>query len=138
MTETEVQSFITKSFVRIDAAFARETADAGRAILWERTGCDQNDPATWRKPAVRPAITVGCPFQWLSTLRSFTTPSTASSGSNAGFPERALGLSPFGFPRVFASVRTPTLALIALTASNSEERTLIWKAPCPTSIVTRY
>lgn len=53
MTETEIQSFIAQGFVRIDAAFARETADAARAILWAATGCDSNDPATWKKAVIR-------------------------------------------------------------------------------------
>jgi hypothetical protein len=53
MTESEIQFFVAEGFVRIAAAFARETADAGRAILWADTGCDSNDPATWKKAVVR-------------------------------------------------------------------------------------
>ena len=53
MTETEIQFFIAAGFIRIDAAFARETADAARAILWAQTGCDSNNPSTWKKPVVR-------------------------------------------------------------------------------------
>jgi hypothetical protein len=53
MTETDIQSFVAEGFVRIQAAFSRETADAGRAILWAQTGYDSNDPATWKKAVVR-------------------------------------------------------------------------------------
>jgi hypothetical protein len=53
MTETEIKSFIEEGFVRIESAFARETADAARALLWAETGCDSNDSTNWKKAVVR-------------------------------------------------------------------------------------
>jgi hypothetical protein len=53
LTETEIQSFIAEGFVRIDGAFARDTADAARAILWAQTGCDSHDRATWKRAVIR-------------------------------------------------------------------------------------
>ena len=48
-----VRRFIDDGYVRIDAAFPRELADAGRAILWRDTGCDPHDPRTWTRPVIR-------------------------------------------------------------------------------------
>lgn len=41
-----------EGFVRLDRAFPRELAEAGRAILWRDTGCDPVDRTTWTKPVV--------------------------------------------------------------------------------------
>lgn len=49
----QVEQFIADGFVRVDEAFPRELADEARAILWKATGCDPDDPATWRQPVVR-------------------------------------------------------------------------------------
>src|SRR5882672_5968024 len=44
LSDAQVQQFIEDGFIRIDRAFPRELADAGRAILWRDTGCDPDDP----------------------------------------------------------------------------------------------
>jgi hypothetical protein len=51
--DAQIQQFIQDGFVRIDAAFPRDLADEGRAILWRDTGCDPDDPATWTRPVIR-------------------------------------------------------------------------------------
>ena len=43
---SDAQVHIEDGFIRIDRAFPRELADAGRAILWRDTGCDPDDSAT--------------------------------------------------------------------------------------------
>lgn len=53
LSEAQIEQFIAEGFVRIDGAFARALADAGRTILWRDTGCDPDDPATWTRPVVR-------------------------------------------------------------------------------------
>ena len=53
MTERDVEQFIAEGFVRVDGAFPRELAEAGRALLWRDTGCDPHDPATWTRPVIR-------------------------------------------------------------------------------------
>ncbi len=50
---TQIQQFIQDGFVRLDEAFPRHVADAGRAILWRDTGCDPDDPSTWSRPVIR-------------------------------------------------------------------------------------
>jgi hypothetical protein len=53
LSEAKIRQFIRDGFVRIDQAFSRADADAGRAILWRDSGCDPDDPKTWTKPVVR-------------------------------------------------------------------------------------
>src|SRR5260370_41264942 len=53
LSDAQVQQFIEDGFIRIDRAFPRELADAGRAILWRDTGCHPDGPTTWRKPGIR-------------------------------------------------------------------------------------
>jgi hypothetical protein len=53
LSEDQVRRFIEEGFVRIDGAFPREIADTGLAALWQATGCDRHDPATWTRPVIR-------------------------------------------------------------------------------------
>ncbi|HKU97710.1 MAG TPA: phytanoyl-CoA dioxygenase family protein [Vineibacter sp.] len=53
LSPAQIERFIAEGFVRIDGAFPREVANAGRAILWRDTGCDPDDPATWTWPVIR-------------------------------------------------------------------------------------
>jgi hypothetical protein len=58
----QIEQFITDGFLRIDAAFPRDVADAARAILWKATGCSADDPATWRQPVIRLGMFTEAPF----------------------------------------------------------------------------
>jgi len=53
LTDAEIDGFLRDGFVRIDEAFPRALAEAGRDILWRDAGVDRNDPATWTKPVIR-------------------------------------------------------------------------------------
>jgi phytanoyl-CoA dioxygenase PhyH len=53
LCDAQIQQFIRDGFVKIEEAFPRELADQGRSILWQDTGCDPQDPATWTKPVIR-------------------------------------------------------------------------------------
>jgi len=53
LTNTQIEQFIRDGFVKIEAAFARDVAAQGRAILWRDTSCDERDPTTWTKPVIR-------------------------------------------------------------------------------------
>lgn len=53
LSETQIRAFIEDGFLRIDHAFPRALAEAGRRILWQDTGCDPDDPASWTKPVIR-------------------------------------------------------------------------------------
>ena len=51
LSKQQIQDFITQGYVRIDQAFPSTLADRCRTILWNDTGCDPDDRATWTKPA---------------------------------------------------------------------------------------
>ena len=48
--------------VKLEGAFPRETAGRARALLWNDTGCDPDDPSTWRQPVIRLGMYTQEPF----------------------------------------------------------------------------
>jgi hypothetical protein len=62
LSDAQIDQFILDGFVKIEAAFTRELADQGRAILWRDTGCDEHDPTTWTKPVIKLGVYGQAPF----------------------------------------------------------------------------
>lgn len=62
MSPLDLDAFVRDGFVRLDAAFPRALADEARALLWRDTGCDPDDPRTWRAPVVRLGMYPRPPF----------------------------------------------------------------------------
>jgi len=48
----QISSFINDGFLKIENAFPTEIADECRAILWQATQCDPNNPASWTQPVI--------------------------------------------------------------------------------------
>jgi hypothetical protein len=98
LSDVQVQQFIRDGFVRIDRAFPRALADAGRAILWRDTGCDPHDPVTWTRPIVRLWDYAQEPFE-----RAVNTPGLHAAfdqlvGAGRWLPRFSLGTFPVRFP----------------------------------------
>src|SRR5438270_2993021 len=53
LSTEQVNGFNNNSFVKVENAFSTELANQCRAILWESTGCDPNDPTTWIRSVIR-------------------------------------------------------------------------------------
>ena len=98
LTEVEIQSFITDGFVCIESAFARETADAGRAILWPRTGCDSSDPATWKRAVIRLGDYGEPPFSEAANTPILHDAFNSLVGKGRWLPRTSLGTFPIRFP----------------------------------------
>jgi hypothetical protein len=98
MTETEIKSFIEEGFVRIESAFARETADAARAILWAETGCDSNDSTTWKKAVVRLGDHGQRPFSEAVNVPILHEAFNSLVGKGRWLPRTSLGTFPIRFP----------------------------------------
>lgn len=49
----QIDRFVRDGYVRLEAAFDRDLAEAARAILWRDSGCRPDDPSTWTKPVIR-------------------------------------------------------------------------------------
>ncbi|RKN12446.1 phytanoyl-CoA dioxygenase [Streptomyces radicis] len=53
LTPTEIEEFVDNGFVRVAGAVPPDVADRCRGELWEATGLDPDDPATWTEPVIR-------------------------------------------------------------------------------------
>lgn len=53
LSAAQIDQFISDGFLRLDDAFPRDVADAGRAILWKAAQVDPDTPASWTQPVIR-------------------------------------------------------------------------------------
>jgi hypothetical protein len=98
LAPAQIEQFITDGFVRLDSAFAREQAEAARAILWKATGCSPDDRATWTQPVIRLGMFTQPPF-----VAAANTPALHAAFDQLVGPGRwrrpgAIGTFPVRFP----------------------------------------
>jgi hypothetical protein len=98
LTETEIRSFVADGFLKIEAAFTRETADAAREILWAHTGCDPNDSATWNEAVVRLGDHAERPFSEAANTPILHDAFNSLVGIDRWLPRTSLGTFPIRFP----------------------------------------
>ncbi|MFB8001724.1 phytanoyl-CoA dioxygenase family protein [Nocardia sp. NPDC056000] len=98
LTDTQVDAFITDGFVKVDQAFPREVADAGRAFLWRETGCDPDDPATWTQPVIRLNGYGDEPFRQAATAPALLEAFDQLVGPDRWVPRKGIGTFPIRFP----------------------------------------
>ncbi|GAB4025746.1 phytanoyl-CoA dioxygenase family protein [Spirosoma gilvum] len=98
LSQTEINQFIQDGFVRIDNAFPRELAEAGRAILWKDTGCDPTDPTTWTQPVIRLGGYAQEPFQKAVNMPQLHEAFDQLVGKGRWEPRNSLGTFPVRFP----------------------------------------
>lgn len=98
LSQSQIESFVTQGFLRLDEAFPRELAEECCEILWRDMGCDPNDSATWRTPVVWLGVYAQAPF-----VKAANTPKLAAAfdqliGEGRWLPRRSLGTFPIRFP----------------------------------------
>lgn len=98
LTEKEIADFIRDGFVRLDNAFPREYADAGREILWKDTGCNPDEPSTWTRPVIRLGEYPQAPFRLAANTALLGAAADQLVGENRWFPRGSLGTFPIRFP----------------------------------------
>jgi hypothetical protein len=98
MDAPDIQRFIRDGYVKIPAAFPRETADEARAILWRDTGCDPDDPGTWTEPVVRLGYYGDMPFRDAANTPVLHAAFDALVGTGRWLPRMDLGTFPVRFP----------------------------------------
>src|SRR5690606_10693142 len=98
LDDAHIQAFVTDGFVRIDHAFPRETAEAGRRILWRDTGCDPDDPRTWTKPVIRLGGYAHPPFAEAVGAPVLRDAFDRLVGKGRWLPRNSLGTFPVRFP----------------------------------------
>jgi len=94
----QLAHFIEAGFVRVDGAFPRALADAGREYLWNDTGCDRNDPATWAHPVVRLGDYAQEPFRLAVNTPRLHGAFDQLVGTGRWVPRGSLGTFPIRFP----------------------------------------
>ena len=93
-----VAGFVEDGFVKVEGAFSRETAEAGRAILWRATGCDPQDPGTWTAPVVRLGDHAEEPFREAVNTQALHRAFDQLVGVGRWSPRQSLGGWPIRFP----------------------------------------
>ncbi|MEU8901728.1 phytanoyl-CoA dioxygenase family protein [Nocardia sp. NPDC048505] len=98
LDEDQIESFVAEGFVKVAGAFPAEVAAAGRAILWQASGCDPDDAATWRQPVVRVGERGEEPFARAVTAPALVTAFDQLAGAGNWLPRNSLGTFPIRFP----------------------------------------
>jgi hypothetical protein len=98
LDEIQVQQFIEDGFIRLDNAFPRALADAGREILWRDTGCNPHDPTTWTQPVIRLGGYSDEPFQQAVNAPLLRAAYDQLVGVGRWLPRFSLGTFPIRFP----------------------------------------
>ncbi|SDN67513.1 phytanoyl-CoA dioxygenase family protein [Allokutzneria albata] len=93
-----MQEFRENGFVKIEGAFPRELADAGREILWRDTGFDPDDRTTWTKPVVRLGNYAQEPFRRAANTPVLHKAFDELVGPGRWLPPGGLGTFPVRFP----------------------------------------
>src|SRR5687768_7563846 len=90
----QINGFIYDGFVKIENAFATETADECRAILWKATGCDSNDPTSWTRPIIRIGELGQEPFRKAANTQILHNAFDQLAGKGNWLPRMTLGSFP--------------------------------------------
>ncbi|MEV6772689.1 phytanoyl-CoA dioxygenase [Nocardia sp. NPDC051030] len=98
LTDAQIDSFITDGFVRVEGAFPREVAEAGREILWREIDCDPDDPSTWTQPVIRYPGSAAEPFDRAVNAPALLEAYDQLVGPGRWLPRNSLGTFPIRFP----------------------------------------
>jgi hypothetical protein len=98
LTPEQLDGYAQNGFVRIDAAFPREIADAARAILWKDLGCDPDDANTWTRPVIRLGMYSQPPFVRAANTKALHEAFDQLVGASRWVPCRSMGTFPVRFP----------------------------------------
>jgi len=98
LSDAQIDQFIRDGFVKIEAAFARDVAAQGRAILWRDTSCDERDPTTWTKPVIRLGVYGQAPFATAANTPVLHQAFDQLVGAGRWQPRESLGTFVVRFP----------------------------------------
>lgn len=105
LSEKQIHSFIKDGFVKIEQAFPTTIADECRAILWEQTSCNPNNPDTWTAPVIRIGELGQAPFQQAANTPLLHTAFNQLAGNN-WLPRTTIGSFPIRFPSTIPATDT--------------------------------
>lgn len=93
-----VEDFLRDGFVRIEGAFDAATARECAALLWEETGYDPDDPATWTEPVRWVGGMAQPPFAAAANTPALRAAFDLLVGPGRWAPRDGLGSFPLRFP----------------------------------------
>lgn len=93
-----LQEFIRNGFVKIEQAFPRELALRAQDILWQATGLDKHDPASWTQPVVRIGERFEPEFREAANTEKLCRAYDLLVGKNNWAPRQSMGTFPVRFP----------------------------------------
>lgn len=100
LSRGQVEQFIQQGFIKVEAAFSREIAAEARALLWQLTGCDPQDPSTWTLPVVRLGDCAQEPFRAAVNTGVLHAAFDQLVGPGQWLPRQSLGGFPIRFPHL--------------------------------------
>ena len=92
-----MEQFIELGYIKIEHAFSGKLAEQCRAILWEATQLDPNNPQTWTRPVIRIGEMGHEPFREAANTAVLHRAFNQLAGDN-WFPRTTLGSFPIRFP----------------------------------------
>lgn len=98
LSADDIATFIRDGFIRIDNAFSKHAVEQARAILWEATGCKQNDRSSWTQPVVRLDQFSQAPFREAANAPLLHRAFDQLVGAGRWLPRDSLGTFPVRFP----------------------------------------
>jgi len=98
LSDAQREQFLHDGFVKLENAFAAETAAQARAILWDATGCDPEDPATWTRPVIRLGDFAQEPFRHAVNTALLHSAFDELVGAGRWLPRQRVGGFPIRFP----------------------------------------
>lgn len=98
LSAAQIDSFITKGFIKIENAFSNKVADECRSILWKATECDPSNPTTWTKPVIRIGEIGLEPFRKAANTDVLHQAFDQLVGNGNWLPKMTLGSFPIRFP----------------------------------------
>lgn len=98
LTHVQIQQFIQDGFVKVENAFPPALAEEARAVLWQDTGCNPNDRATWTQPVIRLGEYTQEPFRKAANTPLLHAAFDQLVGAGNWLPRQSLGTFPVRFP----------------------------------------
>ena len=93
-----IEQFIRDGFVRLDHAFPKALAEAGRAVLWRDLPGEPDEPSSWTRPVVRLGWYDEAPFRQAVNMPALHAAFDQLVGIGRWTPRTNLGAFPVRFP----------------------------------------
>ena len=103
LSSTQINFFIQNGFIKIEHAFSQALADECRNILWKATGCDPNDPSTWKEAVIRIGEMRDEVFTRAANTPVLHRAFDQLAGKDNWLPRTTLGSFPIRFPGKYAT-----------------------------------